>query len=195
MKSPKEQKSHAALKSSAKTLIWKHGFSRVTVEEICSLAGISKMTFYRHFKNKNELILLILKETFEQGLSEYQSIMDSELAFTEKIRQVVLLKFKDTINLSIELINDIYRKEETELQKCIEEYSVKSTDLFLFDLMQAQKDNFIRKELKPEFIIYMLEDMNTKMMDSRLIEMHSNPQELIMELINFFFYGITQNPV
>ena len=39
----------------ARELFWKHGIKRITVEEICSEAGISKMTFYRNFKNKVEI--------------------------------------------------------------------------------------------------------------------------------------------
>ena len=45
-----------------KELFWKFGFRRVTVEEICSEAGISKMTFYKYFSNKLDLVKRIMDE-------------------------------------------------------------------------------------------------------------------------------------
>ena len=43
------------LVTTAQELMMRHGIHRVTVEEICSDANISKMTFYKYFKNKIEL--------------------------------------------------------------------------------------------------------------------------------------------
>ena len=43
------------LVTTAQELFMRHGIRRVTVEEICSEANISKMTFYKYFKNKIEL--------------------------------------------------------------------------------------------------------------------------------------------
>ena len=40
----------------AETLFTRYESKRVTVEEICRLARVSKMTFYKHFSNKVELI-------------------------------------------------------------------------------------------------------------------------------------------
>lgn len=36
----------------AAQLFFKHGFKRVTVEEICRTAKVSKVTFYRYFAAK-----------------------------------------------------------------------------------------------------------------------------------------------
>ena len=41
--------------NTARQLFWKHGIRRVSVEEVCREAGVSKMTFYRSFPNKIEL--------------------------------------------------------------------------------------------------------------------------------------------
>ena len=42
-------------------LFWKYGMKRVSIEEICREAGVSKMTFYKYFANKTALALYILK--------------------------------------------------------------------------------------------------------------------------------------
>ena len=58
------------------------------------------------------------------------------------------------------------------------------------DYYQAQKRGDIRSDLKPEFIIYLLNQMNVMLKDDQLIRLYETPQELIMELTNFFIYGL-----
>jgi AcrR family transcriptional regulator len=55
----------------AKELFWKHGFKRVSIEEVCREANVSKMTFYKHFKNKIELIKYLLNFIFDISVKNY----------------------------------------------------------------------------------------------------------------------------
>ena len=54
-------KKYKDIMSTGKDLFWKYGMKRVTVEEICKEANVSKMTFYKYFGNKYELALAIIK--------------------------------------------------------------------------------------------------------------------------------------
>ena len=70
MKNKNQNKSYQAILKAAKTLFWKYGVKRVSVEEVSKEAGVSKMTFYRHFKNKDEVALKIMLQIFEKGLED-----------------------------------------------------------------------------------------------------------------------------
>ena len=63
------------------------------------------------------------------------------------------------------------------------------------DLKAAQKKGWIRKDIKPEFILYVLDDMYLKMTDERLLSLYKSQEDMVMELTNFFFYGIMPNTV
>ena len=68
---PKHNKKYKQIIATSKELFWKFGIKRVTVEEICSQAHVSKMTFYKFFPNKIELAKIILKNEiifFHSGL-------------------------------------------------------------------------------------------------------------------------------
>jgi AcrR family transcriptional regulator len=58
--------------NTGKTLFWKHGVRRVTIEEICREADVSKMTFYRFFPNKIELAKTLLKKMADDAMADYQ---------------------------------------------------------------------------------------------------------------------------
>ena len=75
-------------------LFWQFGFTRVSIEEICKEAGVSKMTFYKHFKNKNDLVRFIMKEMSEYSLRLYDEIMSEDIPFVEKIHKSVELKIE-----------------------------------------------------------------------------------------------------
>lgn len=52
---PKDPDKHAAILAAAKKLITARGLSGTSMEEIAAEAGVSKLTVYSHFSNKEEL--------------------------------------------------------------------------------------------------------------------------------------------
>ena len=70
--------------NTAKELFYKFGIKRVSVEEICQTAQVSKMTFYKYFPNKIELSKHIFTELIEENEAKYDEIMASDLSFAEK---------------------------------------------------------------------------------------------------------------
>ena len=56
--------------------------------------------------------------------------------------------------------------------------------------LQAQKDVENRKDLNPAFILYFLKKMQDLLIDPALENFYETPNDRIMELFNFFFYGI-----
>jgi TetR/AcrR family transcriptional regulator, transcriptional repressor for nem operon len=53
------------------TLMLKEGFNATTVDEICAEAGVTKGSFFHHFKNKDDIGLAALKAWGEMGRSMY----------------------------------------------------------------------------------------------------------------------------
>ena len=60
----------------------------------------------------------------------------------------------------------------------------------IMDYIEAQKRGDIRPDIKPEFIMYFINHMVTMAEDEHLLSQYRRPQDLIMELTNFFFYGV-----
>ena len=111
-------KYHSIL-TTGKSLFWKHGIKRVTVEEICRDAEVSKMTFYKFFPNKYELARTIWKKVMEESLTKFRNVVDSDLDFREKIEEMLLIKQQAGKDISLEFINDVYKMPELGLQNAI----------------------------------------------------------------------------
>lgn len=185
-----ENKSYQSIFLSAKQLFWKHGISRVTVEEICMVAGVSKMTFYRNFSNKKEIAKIVLNEICKSGFEDYKNIMASDLVFPEKIQKLVLLKHNSVSELSEEFVYDIYNKEETELQEILIEYQKQMIGNIIADFTEAQNNGWIRKDVKISFLVFYLNKINEMIVDQNFRKLYPNIHDAVMELTNLFFYGI-----
>lgn len=186
----KRSKSYQAIVVAAKMLFWKHGIGRVTVEEISQAAGVSKMTFYRNFKNKNDVAKRVLLDLIEQSEQLYLEIMTQDIAYSEKIRQSIKIKHEFWSGVSQEFLTDLYQRNESGLLEILETYGEKSRKRALEDLKDAQAKGWIRQDIRPAFLLYMMNDMNKKLMDKELVSQYDDMTDFIMELTNFFFYGI-----
>ncbi|PKP01171.1 MAG: TetR/AcrR family transcriptional regulator [Bacteroidetes bacterium HGW-Bacteroidetes-9] len=190
MTSPRKQKTRTALLEAGSKMFWKYGIRKVTVEDICKEAGVSKMTFYRFYENKIILAEKLLTEIYESALQDYNKIMQSEIPFPEKIRQTILLKHQGTLDVSDEFLDDVYRGDEPSLMGLIEKYSEISKNTIREDFAKAQKEGWIKKELKIDFLMYMMDSIGERMFDEKLKAMFDDSHDMLMELTTFFFYGM-----
>jgi AcrR family transcriptional regulator len=171
-------------------LFWKHGIKRVSVEEICQKANVSKMTFYRFFPNKTELGRKVLDNIINEGIEKYTEIMKRDISFEEKIRQQLILKFEGTKEISPELVADIFSNDKLGLKEHWLKRANEFTTEVRKDYADAQKQGFIRNDLNMDFIFYFNNKLAEMLSDPVLTEMYDNMQDLIMEYANLIIYGI-----
>jgi AcrR family transcriptional regulator len=186
----KRTKKFEAIVSAARSLFWKHGIRRISIEEICQEAGVSKMTCYKYFDNKVAIAKYIIEDIFETGLKAYKEIINSNIPYAEKVKKMIELKMSNVHEISQELIDDIYKDKDEELDNTIENIKNKMLGIYLDDFRKAQKSGEIRSDVKPEFILYFLNSLTEMLTDKRLVEIYSNPEQMIAEVLSFFFYGI-----
>ena len=186
----KNKRKDELLTITAKSLFWKYGIKKVNIEEICIEAGVSKMTFYRYFKNKTELIKKVIENLFNGILNDYQHIMNKDVPFEEKVREQLIMKFEGTNDISPELIKDIYGEPESEICQYWKSHADEMMKQVIDDYKKAQEEGWIRKDIKLEFILYMSNKTMELASDESLQAMYPNMQAMIMEIANFFFYGI-----
>jgi AcrR family transcriptional regulator len=185
-----ENKKLQHILQASRRLFWKYGLKRVSVEEICSESGVSKMTFYKHFANKTELAKYILDMFFNESVAAYRKIVDSDQPFTERIKSAVEYKMNNTFGISQELINELYKSGKPEIMAFIQEWSTRSVNIVVEDFRLWQARGEIRPEIKPEFILFMLSKMADITTDESLSRLYADPGEMIRELTNFLFYGL-----
>jgi len=89
---PKEK-----LFETAARLFYQHGYRAVGVDTIAAESGIGKMTLYRHYPSKDDLIVAFLKASnedfwgyFEQSTANAPTARDKLLAFFQALQDYVV---------------------------------------------------------------------------------------------------------
>ena len=74
---------------SAKRRFLEDGFAKVTIGDLCHSMKISKKTFYKHFKEKEDLVLAVLATNIKIFLARFVKIFEGDLSAVEKFDQYI----------------------------------------------------------------------------------------------------------
>lgn len=191
----KVSKKYDDIVTAAKKLFFKYGLKKVTIEEICVEAGVSKMTFYKFFPNKTEIAKKIIDEIYEQAITEFQTIMQDEtLTVLDRANQWLETKKRSLGMASKDFISEIFMSKDTEIVEYLEAWNRKSTDISMEFIRDAQQKGWIRDEFNPLFLLIVIDKLNELSMDSRLPEVYGeNISGVTYDITKLFLYGIMED--
>jgi len=180
-----------ALIETAKELFFRHGVRRITIEEICRKAGVSKMTFYRNFSSKSEIVRIIIAQIYDEASVMLDDIMKSSMSFEEKIQKVLSVKLEYTRSYSPEFIEEFAGSPDNDeiasyINSLNEEYYNKVRDF----ISAAKESGEINPELSTDFIMYMMNALGEMFKDSNVRSLFADTEQLIREFFSFFYYGV-----
>ena len=139
-------------------LFSRDGFDRVTVDEICESAGVSKGAFYVYFKSKEQVIVDVFSKTDET----YDAYVASELAsISNPVEKLWLLGKKAlsyTGDMGVEVMQVTYRARLTFNKKGT---TYRSENRSLYKIVvslveEAQAGGYLRSDLSSEEIAQMI---------------------------------------
>jgi AcrR family transcriptional regulator len=172
----------------ATDLFTEHGIKRVTIEEICRTAGASKMTFYKYFDNKIDLLRRIWERWFDEGYRALDEIDAMDIPFAEKMQRLIEWKMNLVSSLSPAFLDDVIHTSP-ELASFIEEMKAKNLARFMTFVEKAQERGDMRR-MRPEFFLSVMNKMQEIIYDDRLAHSYSDRLEMIRDVHNFLFFGI-----
>jgi len=178
------------LEITAKDLFWKHGFKKVSIEEICKKSNVSRKTFYTFYGNKNELIMYIYNKLVNDAYAIYEGIVKSDLDFSDKLEKILNQKLESTKNLSMEFIADLYNPDATELITFFNSIIDKSMKFMRDFLSDAQKKGDINADLSLDYIMFMMQKAIDLCGTKELMSMFPDANALTRQVTQSIIYGI-----
>ena len=161
-------------------LFIKHGMRRVTVEEICRQAGVSKPTFYKFFENKAALARHIDELWIEEALQRIDEIESAEVSFQEKIEQILAIKLELAARPGPEFLQDLI-----DLNIDLS-YALRRVMRFL---VQAQQAGDIRADVPPEVLMTAYDLLNSMQYDPRIRDLYDDAETLAEDVFKLFYFG------
>lgn len=183
-------KKQRAIMEAARQQFWKHGFKRVSVDELCAAAGVSKMTFYKYFQNKIELAKQVFLAETEVGLAKFKSIFQGQHDPAETIKMLVQLKLDGSSEISKEFLQDFYADNDEGLKDFVMGVSRDAWVHIVAQIREAQERNQFTKSIKPELLMYFSEAIGGLITNPELLKYYHTAPELIGELTHLMAYGL-----
>ena len=184
----KKSKKREQIIKTAKKLFMRHGIKRVTIEEICEKAGASKMTFYKYFPNKIELVKHIWRSMQDEGFDKLDEIDAMDIPLPEKIQLMFNWKQEFASNISEIFIEEILLIHMDDID--MEGYKKR----FMKFIENAQKRGEVRREIRPEFFIAVLEKLQELVFDEELVKSYPSFIDFNREIKDFLWFGIYARP-
>jgi AcrR family transcriptional regulator len=75
----RKQRTRRMLRDALIGLILERGYDAVTIQDITERADLRRATFYLHYKDKDELLMTVLQETFDELVTEIGPAMQGDI--------------------------------------------------------------------------------------------------------------------
>ncbi|MDD4971187.1 MAG: TetR/AcrR family transcriptional regulator [Paludibacter sp.] len=174
----------------AKELFWKHGFRKVSIDEICKKSNVSRKTYYTFYENKNALVIYLYNKLIDETYIIYEGIVESDLSFPEKLEKLFNYKFEFTKNISMEFISDFYNPEAGELTTLFNKTIDRSIKFMRDFLSIAQKNGDINQDLSLDYIMFMMQKAIDLCGTKELMSMFPDAASLTKQVTQSIVYGI-----
>jgi len=171
-------------------LFWKHGFKKVTIDEICKKANVSRKTFYTFYENKTALVIALMKKLTDEAFEESLQIMESDSTFAEKLEKSLQVKLQRNKEMSIEFVADFYNPDATEILACFQEIMKKSMAMLVEFLQKAQQKGEMNPELNLNYVLWLIQKQVEFCSSPDLMHMFPDVDTLTKQLTQTLIYGI-----
>ncbi len=178
------------IEAKAKELFWKHGFKKVTIDEICKKANVSRKTFYTFYENKNALVIYLIRTLTNEAFVESRQIMEGDFSFAEKLEKSLQLKLQHNKDMSIEFVADFYNPDAVEILACFHEIMEKSLAMLVDFLKKAQQSGDMNPDLNLNYVLWLMQKQVEFCSSPDLMHMFPDVDTLTRQLTQTQIYGI-----
>ncbi|MDP4241025.1 MAG: TetR/AcrR family transcriptional regulator [Bacteroidota bacterium] len=178
------------IEQKAKELFWKHGFKKVTIDEICKKANVSRKTFYTFYENKTALVIYIFNEVMEEAFTLYEDIINCDAPFSEKIEKIFAYKYEIGETISMEFVADFYNPEAGELLALFNAIIEKSMVLMRNFFQKAQVAGEMNPRLNLDYVMWLMQKTVDLCGTQELMSLFPDADSMTRQVSQSLIYGI-----
>ena len=176
----------------ARRLFREHGFSAVSVGRICAEAGVSRVTFYKHYSGKNALLQEIVTEQKNRIRAEFEALLARQCSLREATEAVFALQRQSFDELySAAFLRDIEENTDLELERFFHELNEEKYAFMCGFFHTLQQRRLIQPDLPVELIDLFIRQADILMRHSQLAALYAAaPQKLPQDVLGLLLHGL-----
>ncbi len=164
---------------------------RLSVDDIADSLGISKKTFYKHYRSKEALIYRVLDAVMAEIRENITTILNSDLDFIAKLNQFMIHLGRQVGHFG-RLVQSDLRKHAPDLFKRIQAFRRERIHEVMGQLLaQGIKEGHVRPDINPRVFILAYLSAVENIVEPRVLSEESfSTSDVLHSLIAIFFHGI-----
>ena len=175
----------------AKALFLKLGIRSVSMDEIAAQLGISKKTLYQHFKDKDELVDLVLVGQICNMQEEALKTVESASNAIEEIFNTMDMMVKHSRNMNPVVIFDLQKYHLSSFQKFHAYQNDFLLNIISNNLKKGVEEGFYRSDINIEILSkFRLETLMIGFNMEAFPSDKFNVTEVSLVVIENFLYGL-----
>ncbi|ECL7895275.1 TPA: TetR/AcrR family transcriptional regulator [Listeria innocua] len=179
-------KKKTAIIQAALSLFGKQGFSDVSIKDIASLAGVSQVSIYNYFGNKEALVAECAKIIMQDTITLAEEILVSEGTFTDKLARAIQL-CQAEINVSLsKFISTEASKDSQFIRLLVNNINKLKKDIYMEYVAAGKKAKVINNDISDDVIQLFIDSIN----GLGLTVPEEELEKKQAEIIHLFLYGL-----
>ena len=178
------------IESTARELFWKHGFKKVSIDEICKKAHVSRKTYYTYYANKSALVISILDTLTSEMMLIYNNIIDSDKSFSQKMHEMLVLKFEKNKDFSMEFVADFFNPDAADVLEYFNKMVAESIQITKDFFIKAQEKGEMNPELNIDYVMWMMQKQLELCSSPELMSMFPDAETMAKQISQSIVYGI-----
>lgn len=178
----------------AETLFMQFGYKKVTVEEICREAGVSKVTFYKYFSNKFAVLEDYMGARLALGMETFDRIKNADASLQEKMQAIIAMKESAVSQFSPVFMHSLMGSDEA-ISSLMTPWTEMTMEAMREFFTQAQENGEIHPDYSVDFLLHIWMVVAADARSEAMVAMYGDDMvKLSKDFMNFLFYGTTGPP-
>lgn len=164
-----------------------YGVQKISIGEIAKKANVSQVTIYNYFESKHNLIHEVFIHYTNKALDEFEQILNSNMAFPEKIKQIMFTKNETAKHIHEDFYQYLMREYTSGVNYMEKIYTEKALPRFIDLFNQGKEQGYVDPNLSNEAILFYIKAMNEYIQRE---EVYQSILPLTEDIMKILFYGI-----
>lgn len=183
----RKQQKKAIILQTALKLFMEKGPQKVAVTDIAKQAGVSQVTIYNYFGSKDDLIDAALILYTDQIWEEFNSFLDSDKTFPEKVSRIIFDKKTAAAHVHLDFFDALMNEYTNEKSYIDTLYTEKALPRLMELFNEGKEQGYVDPGLSNDVLILNIQLFKEGLKNKQITEI---ALPLTEELTTIFFYGV-----
>lgn len=172
----------------------RYGLFRTRMEGIAAEVPCSKVTLYKHYPDRTTLAGAWLADSMTRSRDAVAAILDSDIPFSVKIKQLIQQKQRDLTHLGDAFTRDLFSSDCPEaLRSVLNEQIALNKAQTTWMIRLGREDGAIHPSISDSLVTLLLDHFERLFTDPAFLDAVLEGQR-IDTLVSLFLYGVHRRP-